>query len=92
MLESFLIDEEIRNFLGVNRYQETLWFNQDAMESLLWGLMAIATLDSLAEESQAEEPKEINSKKLNQAWKWVNQINIAVEDSAFQVDKLLEAL
>ena len=92
LLESFLIDEEIRNFLGVNRYQETLWFNQDAMESLLWGLMAIATLDSLAEESQAEEPKEINSKKLNQAWKWVNQINIAVEDSAFQVDKLLEAL
>lgn len=87
VVESFLVDEETRNFLGINRYQDVLWFNQEAMSLLLWGLMATAAL-ALSAESEQEE----NAKKLNRAWKCISQINDAVSKSDFQVTKLLEGI
>jgi hypothetical protein len=78
VLESLLADEEIRRYLGVNRYQDVLWFNQEAFEDLLWGLQAVAALQS---------PQEMPDD-----WKVIEKLRKALMRSEYQVDKLLAAL
>lgn len=36
ILENWLTQSDIRTILGINRYQDTLWFNHEAFERFLW--------------------------------------------------------
>ncbi len=55
LLESLLADEDVRQFLGVNRYQGVEWYNQEAMDALLHGLFAIAALELVTEPETERE-------------------------------------
>jgi hypothetical protein len=44
-LQELLRDGLVQRYIGENRYQDTLWFNQESFEELLWWLFAIALLD-----------------------------------------------
>ena len=39
ILSSILSDSDALNYLGVNRYQDVLWFNKEAFEDLMWWLI-----------------------------------------------------
>jgi len=88
-LKKLLEDQEIQQFIGINRYQDVLWFNQEAFESLLSWLTTIAIVDSMSkigqgdDEARAEIVKRIN---VIRAWRDAEKV------SDYQVDKLLEAL
>ena len=45
LLDTLLADEDVRAFLQVNRYNEIEWYNKEAFEQLLWGLLAVAAID-----------------------------------------------
>jgi hypothetical protein len=48
VLEALLQDGDVRDFLGVNRYRDVLWFNQERFDALVAGLLATsATLLAL---------------------------------------------
>ena len=42
---SLLSDSDALNYLGVNRYQDILWFNKEAFEDLMWWLFIIAAVE-----------------------------------------------
>jgi hypothetical protein len=45
-LTSILSDSDVLGYLGVNRYQDVLWFNKEAFEDLLWWLYIIAAVET----------------------------------------------
>src|SRR5262249_44691394 len=49
VLESLLKDSEGQQFLRVNRFQDVLWYTQEALEELLWWLFAVAVVQSSAD-------------------------------------------
>jgi hypothetical protein len=42
VLERLLRDGDVRDFLGVNRYRDVLWFSQERFDALVAGLLATA--------------------------------------------------
>ena len=88
MLESWLKDDEIQQFLQVNRYRGVLWFNKEAFEQLLWWMLLVAVVTISADplRSAAEVSHEIVT-----AYDIVRRLQRAEEESGYQVEKLLEA-
>jgi glycosidase len=43
-LAAMLADEDVRRYIGVNRYQSVLWFSKERFEDLLWWLRLAATI------------------------------------------------
>ncbi len=87
LLQNWLSDPEIQRFLGVNRYQDILWFNQEAFKEWLWWMFAINTLNISAEEL----PDDNLGKILLTCHEMVKLLQQAGEESGFQVDRLLKA-
>jgi hypothetical protein len=81
ILESLLKDDEVQQFLQVNRYQGVLWFNKEAFEQLLWWLWLVAVVEIGADPKRAEEISACSS--------IVEQLRQAGEKSGYQVEKLL---
>lgn len=86
-LQNLLRDREIQYLVGVNRYQEVLWFNQEAFEELIDWLLIVAVVDAVVTFKEAEIPKAIAERfELIQAWKK------AEKKSEYRVERLLDAL
>ncbi len=88
VLESWLKDDEVQQFLQVNRYRGVLWFNKEAFEQLLWWMLLVAVVTISADplRSAAEVSQEIVT-----AYDIVRKLQQAEEESGYQVEKLLEA-
>jgi glycosidase len=89
VMQSWLEDERIRAILGVNTHNQVEWFNQEAMDNWLWWMLAIGTLETLA--NPAVAPEDIPS-EVTKVYDILNPIRTAVESAEFQVDKLLAQL
>jgi len=87
VMEKLFESAAVRQFLGVNRYQEALWFNRESFQRLIWWLKVLTSLNVLVagptKESLAdfEEQNEV-----------LAQIEKAESESKYQVAKLLDAL
>ena len=89
LMESWLAREDLRAFINVNRYQDKLWFNKEAFESMLWWMMTTALIRLVADpEKSLTEDIEI----LIDAYDRIDAILTAEENSQYQVEKLLEEL
>jgi len=89
LMEKWFANEEVRQFLDVNRYHDKLWFNKEAFESMMWWMMTIALVNLVAEpEKSLSEGIEI----LIKAFDMIQKIIAAEEESEYQVDKLLKLL
>jgi glycosidase len=87
ILITLLEDQEIRNYLAINRYQEKLWFNKEAFDTLLWGLCASSGMRLLP---PVRDELPVTSKSFLEAWKVIQSMIKAEAKSEFQVDLLLE--
>ncbi len=89
VLESWLKDDEVQQFLQVNRYRGILWFNKEAFEQLLWWMLlsAVVTISADPLRQAAEVAQEIVT-----AYDIVKKLQRAEEESGYQVEKLLEAV
>ena len=87
ILESWLEDSEVQQFLQVNRYRGTLWFNKEAFEQLLWWMLVVAvvTVSADPDRSAAEVTEEIAT-----AYGIVKTLRQAAAESGYQIEALLE--
>ena len=87
VLQAALQDAEIQQLLHVNRYQGILWFNKEAFERLLWWMLFLAVVEISATRPAAEVAQEIVEQ-----YDVVAKLLKAEKKSAYQVEKLLEAV
>jgi hypothetical protein len=88
-LRKLLVDQEVQQFIGVNRYQDILWFNQEAFESLLGWLLAISLADITARTSSSDDEMAAD---IAEVYDIVREWRDAGEESGFRVEALLEKL
>ncbi|MEN9935209.1 MAG: hypothetical protein RLZZ387_1788 [Chloroflexota bacterium] len=80
-LAEMLADEELRRYIGVNRYQGILWFSKERFEELLWWLMLAARVIARAE-GQGEDD-------LRAGEALMARLTKAAAASGYQLEKLL---
>jgi hypothetical protein len=89
VLVSWLRDNEVQQFLQVNRYGGVLWFNSEAFDQLLaWMLTVAAASESADVGSSSQEIAE----RITGCYDVIVRLKQAVESSEFQVVKLMEAV
>jgi glycosidase len=89
LVTAWLEDPAIRDFLKINTFNDTEWFNWESMELWLHWMRVIGLLDILVDDriSSQEKPGQlVNLQKLIEA------IEKALSRSDYQVEKLLENL
>ncbi|MCB2203019.1 alpha-amylase [bacterium] len=89
LAEQWLSSEEVRQFLNINRFEDVLWFNQEAFESMMWWMMTIGLIHLV---SDPEKSLTEAFEQLFVAYELVQGILAAEAKSDFQVKKLLAAL
>jgi hypothetical protein len=87
VLEAALQDGEIQQFIQVNRWQGTLWFNKESLERWLWWMLLIAEVDAQRAASADEVVQHIAER-----YAVIAELMQAEEQSEYQVEKLLEAV
>jgi glycosidase len=91
LLQKLLEDRESQTYLGVNRYQDVLWFNKEAYDDLLWWLFAVSVVELTSQETQTELSKAA-IQKIVACHEVIKLLQDAERNSAYQVEKLLAAL
>jgi hypothetical protein len=89
IMETFLKDSEAHQFLGVNQYDDILWFNKEAFEEMLWWMMLTAALEIGFD--PLRPAKEI-IRGLEKGWSIIQKLHEAEKKSEYQVEKLLESV
>lgn len=89
ILDAFMNDSDVQYFLGVNRYQDVLWFNKEAFEEMIAWMYFTAGV-SIAS-SEAAEVNEIIS-DLRFCSTAVETLYRASLSSGYQVEKLIESV
>ncbi|PWB53796.1 MAG: alpha-amylase [Anaerolineales bacterium] len=86
LLTALLSDSDALGFLGVNRYQDVLWFNKEAFEDLMWWLFVIATVEiSVAGALTGDIGKLILA-----IHEQITSLLASAQTSGFKLEKLLE--
>jgi hypothetical protein len=86
ILENWFQDDDVQQFVQVNRYQGILWFNKEAFDLLLQRIMVVAYLTLKAQPAVAvvEQDDEIAA-----CYEVVKQLQQAAEEAQYQVENLL---
>lgn len=88
VLEAWLKDPDVQRFMRVNRYQDKLWFNKDAFEQLLWGMLLRAALRATADPDLTR--KEVVD-LIGRRYAIVRRLQQAADSSEYKVNQLLAA-
>jgi len=88
VLSTLLMDDDVRRFIQINRYKDTLWFNKESFEQLLWWLLTAAVI---AIGSDVDRPDADAAKAIRACYDVVRRLLAAEEQSGYQVEKLMEA-
>jgi hypothetical protein len=89
VLESLLKDNEVQQFLQINRYNDILWFNREAFDDLLWWLMVLAAVEI---SSDPQRPPHQAARDLEDCYAESQKLKEAAKSSGYQVEKLLDVL
>ena len=93
LVQRLLRDADIQNFIGVNRYQGTLWFNKESFEELLWWLFTQTTIGMAVEADFTGKDKEkALVRTALDCYQVIRILRDAKEESNYQVEKLLESV
>lgn len=85
----WLSDPEIHRFLGINRFQDTLWFNHEAFVEMVWWMVTVSVLQASA------DPGYTHAQLLETilgSYEIAVQMLAAEEKADFQLNKLIQAL
>ncbi len=94
VFESWIEDPVIQRYLQINRHQGVVWFNKEAMESLLRWLLTISILvnQSSPETLEFDPEPNFNSDEIIIRYKVIKIIQYGVDASAYQLDNVRNAL
>jgi hypothetical protein len=85
VVKAWLEDDATRQFLQIHRYNEIVWFNKEAFQALVGGMLAVAFI-------RLSAGKRPQRKKIVAAYAVIKALLQAEKKSKYQVDKLLTAL
>ncbi len=87
-LESLLVDPLINDYLEINTYNGVRWFNKEKFTDLIWYQRAVRFVRSASADLESTEVFEaiLLQERL------LKELEKAVEDSGYQLDKLFELL
>ena len=89
ILTNLLSDSDIQLYLGVNRYQDILWFNKESFEDLLWWLYIIAALEVSCQYQQSDQTENVG-RVLLQCYNGISNLISNSEASGYKLEKLLD--
>ncbi len=89
LLTSLLSDSDAMAYLGVNRYQDVLWFNKESFEDLLWWLMVIASVEIPAKYAGTGQT-ELVAKSILTCFRVLSSLLAAAQASGYKLEKLVE--
>lgn len=89
IFSTWLKDPYIQRFLGVNRYKDVLWFNQEGFEDLIWWMITTAALE-VGADPNSDSARFVE--KILKLYDFADQFLEAEGISTFRIDKLLKAL
>ncbi len=89
ILEAWLSEPEIVRFLGINRYNDILWFNQEAFEEFIWWMLVCALLQT-AGSPQGSTAQLMEN--LVSSYQIAQKMLSALTLSEYQIAKLITAL
>jgi len=95
LLSAILSDTDAQGYLGVNRYQDVLWFNKESYEDLLWWLFVIATVDIASQHLEAAQEAQVAPVEdvALLVMRCYEEITILIEkaaDSGYKLEKLVD--
>ncbi len=90
-LTSILSDIDAISYLGVNRYQDVLWFNKEALEDLLWWLYIIAAIEISVAAGEAGHKDEFGT-SIQRCYTTLSNILTNAQASGYKLEKLLDLL
>jgi hypothetical protein len=86
LLTSLLSDSDALGYLGVNRYQDVLWFNKEAFEDLMWWLFVTAAVEISITGNQTGEIGKLVLSIQDQ----INNLLLNAQASGYKLEKLLD--
>lgn len=89
ILTLILSDSDALVYLGVNRYQDVLWFNKESFEDLLWWLMVIASVE-ITGIHMSEDQINMIGKSLLPCYQLISNLLASAQASGYKVEKLLD--
>jgi glycosidase len=88
-LTSILSDSDAQAYLGVNRYQNVLWFNKEAFEDLMWWLLLVACVEITGLHSN-EGQVDHTTKLILSGYKVITALLENARASDYQLEKLVD--
>ncbi len=89
ILEAWISDPDIQRYLGINRFQDVLWFNAERMQDFAWWMTVAAVLHAAAGENWTSvQFLEV----LLGSYGIAQEIQDAADESEFRLTRLLEGL
>ena len=89
ILPTWLQDEDVQQFIQINRWQDVLWFHRESFEQLLAWMETITHLTILSDPTlDASE----QTGQLAAVAEIMRELREAMEKSEYQVEKLLQAV
>jgi hypothetical protein len=89
ILNGWFADEEVTRFLGLNRYQDVLYYNQESFEQFAWWMFVLAVLEASCAEGASAS---LVIEQVLGAYEIAQKLLKAEKTSAFQIARLLAAV
>lgn len=88
ILQDWLQDSDVQQFIGTNRYQGILWYNKESFDDLLWWMFQAAVVDILAESKDSPDQEPI--RKIRACYEVVKNLREAEAQSEYKLDRMIE--
>jgi glycosidase len=101
ILQSWLRDGEVQQYLNVNRYQGVLWYNKEAIEDLLWWMFNIAVIQIAASYEAGPDQQELDkiqadkhpvAEQIVACYEVIRSIQEAESAAQYRLEKLLDGV
>ena len=89
LMQSWLDEPLVSEFLGINEHENILWYNQEDIQEFSWWLMVLAVLEELGRDAIKHL---IPAKRLLEIYQVIDKLLVAEKESGFQLKALLDRL
>ncbi|RPI88061.1 MAG: alpha-amylase [Chloroflexi bacterium] len=88
VLQDWLRDSDVQQFIGTNRYQGVLWYNKESFDDMLWWMFHAAVVDILTESKDGSGQEVVS--KITDCYELVKKLRDAEALSEYKLDKMIE--
>ncbi len=89
LMETWLADSDIQQYLKINRFEDVLWFNKDRFKSFVWWMVFLAVMSSV---SRQRTSASLLVERLLLAHGMAQKLLQAADKSGFKIADLLKNL